>query len=811
MLVAIQMRGHSVLIVLLIALAFFQGASFVQAQTTYGDLEGPDYLQPPKHYKTLQHILAEAGMGPAPKGPPPVHVTGTREILVILVELNDAVPDPAHTTAHFFDRFFSTTPPSVRDYFDENSYGNFTYIPGDVLGWYSVPFSTTDWDDDRRPIVTAAIQAADADFDFSVYDTDPTDGAVTNEELTIFVLASGTVGGAHHWWTTAPVTVDGVDVEGEYNSTHEFRHIGSYVHELGHDLGLPDLYDTDDTVTGDSEGIGQFGLMGSGSWTFTHMTAWSKIQLGWITPTIVTTPGYYTINDSETNAEAYMLVDNGYSTTEYFLIENKFPANSFYETVGAPVAPDGTLPDEGIMICHVDDTKMVDWINSGTNNVNVDETHKCVDVETAEHPTSHVVNADDLDAEVNRGDSQDLWDNGEYDFHDDSTPCNASWYSGADSGRIVSSIPPSSASMNVVLMGFEPVADAGGPYEGVVGSTMTFDGSASFDQDGTIVSYEWDFDNDGTWDATVAAPTASHKYTAIYNGQVKLRVTDDHGLFSEDMADVIVELPTIAAFSPNSPIYLQRPNGSLFGVKDQDLALVDTDTNELAPNFKGLPFGFSSLDAVDLMQTRNALNTVMVFSVRTNRLLGKSVDKQIYAHKEDIISLDIATGQFQLLMDGLKYGVPNVDAVSILEDDSIVFSTDTGFMIGSMWFDDEDLVHFDPNTQTFSLYFKGAGIGLESLDAVEVLYERIYFSVSQSAIVGFYPFALYVKPGDVAIYNTDTGELEFFMQGLPLAVSTLDAICFEGLVRMSYTEYMRADNAGFRHGSKNVPSNGASF
>ncbi len=415
-------------------------------------LEGPDYLQPPKHYRTLKSMLAEAGMIEAPLGPPPVPVFGTREILVILVELSDVAPDAAHTTAYFDGRFFDTSPPSVADYYSEVSYGNFTYVRGDVLGWYTSTYDQNQWDNvDSRPVVVEAIQDVDADFDFAPYDAN-SDGVVTNDELTIFIIVSGDAGGAFHWYTTSTVaTGDGVDVEGEFCATHEDRHIGSYCHELGHDLGLPDLYDNDDMVTGDSEGIGQYGLMGSGSWTFSHMTAWSKIQLGWLTPTIVTASGYYDLDDVETNAEAYILVDPTHSTTEYFLIENRHSTNSYYETVGAPIAPDGTLPDDGIVIYHVDDTMAEDWINHGDNNVNVDETHKCVDVETAEHQTSHVIDADDMDAEVNRGDSDDLWDCGEYDFDAVSTPCNSVWYGGGANEISVRQLPCVDPTMTVYL------------------------------------------------------------------------------------------------------------------------------------------------------------------------------------------------------------------------------------------------------------------------------------------------------------------------------------------------------------------------
>lgn len=434
-----------------------------EPEIVMGDLEGPDYIPPPKHYKTREMMLAEAGLAMASPGPPPVPVGGTRELLALLVEFSDVAHNPTHTVAHFNDRFFDTAPPSVRDYYTEVSYGTFTYVPGAVMGWYPSTSTQASYIGPPRnhyPVFAEAIGDVDPFFNFGPYDTD-NNGVVENEELTLFMIVSGNQGGAFHTWNrpnvvTADTNAFGnpVSVEGEYSVTHENRHIGSYCHELGHDLGLPDLYDTDPqwdgtSTTGLSEGIGNYGLMGGGSWTFSHMTAWSKIQLGWITPTIVTIAGDYDVHDAETNAEAYVLIDPAYSADEYFLIENRHPTNSYYETVGPPVAPSGTFPDEGIVIYHIDETRIQDWINFGRNNVNVDETHKGVDVECADSPTSHVINADDLDAEVNRGDANDLWDINEYDFDDASAPCNANWHVAVSSNLDVHDFPAASTTMRV--------------------------------------------------------------------------------------------------------------------------------------------------------------------------------------------------------------------------------------------------------------------------------------------------------------------------------------------------------------------------
>jgi hypothetical protein len=73
-----------------------------------------------------------------------------------------------------------------------------------------------------------------------------------------------------------------------------------------------------------------------------------------------------------------------------------------------------------------------------------------------------------------------------------------------------------------------PVADAGGPYSGPAGEEIMFDACGSFDPDGSVVRYRWDWTNDGVWDTDwLSDSTATHVYNAEFQGQALLQVGDN--------------------------------------------------------------------------------------------------------------------------------------------------------------------------------------------------------------------------------------------------------------------------------------------
>lgn len=64
----------------------------------------------------------------------------------------------------------------------------------------------------------------------------------------------------------------------------ELMPIGTVAHETGHAFGLPDYYDTDPTSA--TQGIGEWGIMGSGNYARPYspasFDAWSLVWLGWV-------------------------------------------------------------------------------------------------------------------------------------------------------------------------------------------------------------------------------------------------------------------------------------------------------------------------------------------------------------------------------------------------------------------------------------------------------------------------------------------------------------------------------------------------
>ena len=110
-----------------------------------------------------------------------------------------------------------------------------------------------------------------------------------------------------------------------------------------------------------------------------------------------------------------------------------------------------------------------------------------------------------------------------------------------DLGQTVAGDASASDALTITVNGalpgmLPPVADANGPHGVVLGGGIAFDGSGSFDPDGTVVQWDWDF-GDGNVGSGV---TPVHSYAAEGSYTVTLTVTDDEARTDSDTTTATV-------------------------------------------------------------------------------------------------------------------------------------------------------------------------------------------------------------------------------------------------------------------------------
>lgn len=420
--------------------------------------------------------------------------TGTVKMLVILVNFNNTTTTYTQTN---FDNYmnqtgynFQSATGSFKDYYLATSYNQLTVV-STVVGWVTAPNHhdyygpQNKWSELARDAIVAARNAYPT-LDFSQFDNN-NDGFI--DGIAIFHQGHGQEASGNTtdvWSHTGSVYSYNLVYNGKRCATYTMQPekvgtstnmitVGVMVHEFGHNLGLPDLYDTDYS----SNGIGNWDVMAGGSWlnggrTIPVHNAWSKYQLGWLTPVTLSNPGTYTLNTSLTSNTVYRV--NTQTNNEYFLLENRQKTSGTWNAY---------LPGSGMIIYHIDQN----YINAhwSSNSVNDDETHQGVDIEEADGTLTT----------NNNGDAGDPFPGttGKTSFTDQTSPNSLSW-AGAPTNKPITNISHSSGVITFTYMGGATTLNADFYANQTViqaGQSVTFSDMSVSPSGTNITSWQWTF------------------------------------------------------------------------------------------------------------------------------------------------------------------------------------------------------------------------------------------------------------------------------------------------------------------------------
>lgn len=326
--------------------------------------------------------------GPKPTAPVPKPLlVGTKKMLMIPIKFSDhmerVVPGTEYLTMIMNNGVAHKQlcpSGSVQDYFLVNSY-DLLELVSTVTPWVEVPKTeayygngSSGFNNNRsHMLIRDALEALEAtNFDFSPFDTDNDgyidaigffhsgyDGVFDEPDIygtghlyrikshsgTLYSLPGG------EWTSSSGISVRNYHISTTFSGTSgtEIVPIGTVVYQIARYFGIPSL---DDTI-GFGEGLGRYCLMGTGylGWDGsrrrpTHMSAWSKIQAGWVAPISVSSTGLYSARQACAFPDVFKISKN-FPSGEYLLIENRYPCNY-----------DADIPGPGgLAIYHIDESK----------------------------------------------------------------------------------------------------------------------------------------------------------------------------------------------------------------------------------------------------------------------------------------------------------------------------------------------------------------------------------------------------------------------------------------------------------------------
>lgn len=333
--------------------------------------------------------------------------TGSPKSLVIMVNFSDrsfVIPNAKDAFTRLLnqeDYSDNGGTGSAKDYFEAASNGQFS-PQFDVVGPYTLPNTMAyygandpETDEDVKPaymIVDACKAANTAGLDFAQYDVD-NDGYIDN----VFVYYAGYNEAEwgpensvwpHRWivyrnynyeGTPQSVVFDGKTVydyactsELKGNSGSDMCGIGTFTHEFGHVIGMPDYYHT----TADKNTLNNWSIMDGGAYLNAGRTpptysAYDRFFLGWMRPEEINTAAdkaLYPLSQSETTLsstakQAYLLSPSAHN----LIGDNPLPKEFYIMEYRKKTGWDTYLPAEGLLFWHVDYYQTA-WDNNEVNN-----------------------------------------------------------------------------------------------------------------------------------------------------------------------------------------------------------------------------------------------------------------------------------------------------------------------------------------------------------------------------------------------------------------------------------------------------------
>jgi M6 family metalloprotease-like protein len=151
--------------------------------------------------------------------------------------------------------------------------------------------------------------------------------------------------------------------------------VGTVAHETGHAFGLPDLYDTEVSNPNVTQGIGEWGLMGSGNYARPYSPAryeaWSLFELGWVSVDTLASGREVRLGPVASSDTVLYLPVPG--TDEFYLLENRQAQES--DSAQMNVAFGNRQKSPGLLVWHIDQGQLDEHGFEGDNRVNVGPIH----------------------------------------------------------------------------------------------------------------------------------------------------------------------------------------------------------------------------------------------------------------------------------------------------------------------------------------------------------------------------------------------------------------------------------------------------